>query len=143
MLLLVMALVFFISYKVVDTLLHHPRDTNVSYELNMDKTPYEEVEFKSLKNDNTIRGSFFPASGLPGKSSNKTIIVVHGYTSNRLVKGRTQKLVEHFVPKGYNVLAFDLSSQGKSDGDLITLGLNEKIRFARSCKLFKIERPYG
>ncbi|NOU76781.1 alpha/beta fold hydrolase [Paenibacillus sp. LMG 31458] len=125
-LLLVMALVFFISYKVIDTLLHHPRDTNVSYELNIDKTPYEEVEFKSLKNDNTIRGSFFPASGLSGKASNKTIIVVHGYTSNRLVKGRTPKLVEHFVPKGYNVLAFDLSSQGKSDGDLITLGLNEK-----------------
>lgn len=99
MLLLVMALIFFISYKVVDTLLHHPRDTNVSYGLNIDKTPYEEVEFKSLKNDNTIRGSFFPASGLSSKESNKTIIVVHGYTSNRLVKGRTQKLVEHFVPK--------------------------------------------
>ncbi|MET3208970.1 UNVERIFIED_CONTAM: fermentation-respiration switch protein FrsA (DUF1100 family) [Paenibacillus sp. PvR008] len=125
-LLLVIALVFFISYKVIDTLLHHPRDTNVSYELNIDKTPYEDVEFKSLKNDNTIRGSFFPANGLSGKASNKTIIVVHGYTSNRLVKGRTNKLVEHFVPKGYNVLAFDLSAQGKSDGDLITLGLNEK-----------------
>lgn len=48
-LLLVTALVFFISYKVVDTLLHHPRDTNVSYGLNIDKTPYEEVEFKSEK----------------------------------------------------------------------------------------------
>ncbi|MEK4347182.1 hypothetical protein [Paenibacillus sp. FSL P4-0184] len=80
--------------------------------MNIDKTPYEEVEFKSLKNDNTIKGTFFPVSGLSDKESNKTIIVVHGYTSNRLVKGRTQKLVEHFVPKGYNVLAFDLSSQG-------------------------------
>ena len=39
----------FISYKVVDILLHHPRDTNVSYELNMDRTPYEIVDFKSLK----------------------------------------------------------------------------------------------
>ncbi|KQO18472.1 alpha/beta hydrolase [Paenibacillus sp. Leaf72] len=125
-LLLVAALVFFISYKVVDTLLHHPRDTNVSYELNIEKTPFEEVEFPSLKNDNTIRGSFFPANNLSGEASNKTIIVVHGYTSNRLVKGRTPKLVEHFVPKGYNVLAFDLSSQGNSNGDLITLGLNEK-----------------
>lgn len=124
--LLVMALVFFISYKVMDTLLHHPRDTNVSYELNIDKTPYEEVEFKSLKNDNTLRGSFFPANGLSNKASDQTIIVVHGYTSNRLVKGRTKKLVEHFVPKGYNVLAFDLSSQGESNGNLITLGLNEK-----------------
>ncbi|KAA8747664.1 MULTISPECIES: alpha/beta hydrolase [Paenibacillus] len=123
---LLVALVFFVSYKVVDTLLHHPRDTNVSYELNMEKTPYEEVEFKSMKNDNTIRGTFFPASISSGTASNKTIIVVHGYTSNRLVKGRTPKLVEHFVPKGYNVLAFDLSSQGKSDGDLITLGLHEK-----------------
>ncbi|WP_314587682.1 alpha/beta hydrolase [Paenibacillus terrigena] len=125
-LLLVVGLVFFISYKVMDTLMHHPRDTNVSYDLNIDKTPYEEVEFKSLKNDNTIRGSFFHANGLSNKASDKTIIVVHGYTSNRLVKGRTQKLVEHFVPKGYNVLAFDLSSQGKSDGNMITLGLNEK-----------------
>ncbi|OMF63496.1 alpha/beta hydrolase [Paenibacillus sp. FSL R5-0766] len=123
---LIVALVFFVSYKVVDTLLHHPRDTNVSYELNMKKTPYEEVEFKSLKNDNTIRGTFFPASISSGTANNKTIIIVHGYTSNRLVKGRTPKLVEHFVPKGYNVLAFDLSSQGKSDGDLITLGLHEK-----------------
>ncbi|MBB3067088.1 fermentation-respiration switch protein FrsA (DUF1100 family) [Paenibacillus baekrokdamisoli] len=125
-LLLVIGLVFFISYKVMDTLLHHPRDTNVSYDLNIDKTPYQEVEFKSLKNDNTIRGSFFYANGLSNKASDKTIIVVHGYTSNRLVKGRTNKLVEHFVPKGYNVLAFDLSSQGKSDGNMITLGLNEK-----------------
>ncbi|PQP83291.1 alpha/beta hydrolase [Paenibacillus sp. PCH8] len=125
-LILIVALVFFISYKVVDTLLHHPRDTNVSYELNMEKTPYEEVEFKSLKNDNTIRGTFFPAKVSSGIASNKTIIVVHGYTSNRLVKGRTPKLVEHFVPKGYNVLSFDLSSQGKSDGDLITMGLREK-----------------
>lgn len=38
-LLLVIALVFYISYKVVDTLLHHPKDTNVSYELNITKTP--------------------------------------------------------------------------------------------------------
>lgn len=38
-LVLILTVVFFISYKVVDILLHHPRDTNVSYELNMDKTP--------------------------------------------------------------------------------------------------------
>ncbi|ANY66066.1 hypothetical protein BBD42_06035 [Paenibacillus sp. BIHB 4019] len=142
-LLLAAALVFFISYKVVDTLLHHPRDTNVSYELNIDKTPFEEVEFPSLKNDNTIRGSFFPANNLSGEASNKTIIVVHGYTSNRLVKGRTPKLVEHFVPKGYNVLAFDLSSQGNSDGDLITLGLNEKYDLLGAVSYLKARDHTG
>ncbi|WP_338554226.1 alpha/beta hydrolase [Paenibacillus sp. KS-LC4] len=142
-LVLVAGLVFFISYKVVDTLLHHPRDTNVSYELNVDKTPYEEVEFPSLKNDNTIRGSFFPANSLSGEASNKTIIVVHGYTSNRLVKGRTPKLVEHFVPKGYNVLAFDLSSQGNSDGDLITLGFNEKYDLLGAVSYLKARGHTG
>ncbi|NEW04738.1 alpha/beta hydrolase [Paenibacillus sp. SYP-B3998] len=126
LLLLLAAFVFFISYKVMDTLMHHPRDTNVSYEMNPDKTPYEKVEFKSLRNNLTIRGTFFPGSNLSDKTSDRTIIVVHGYTSNRLVKGRTRSLVEHLVPKGYNVLAFDLSSQGESDGDLITLGFNEK-----------------
>ncbi|KAA8783027.1 alpha/beta hydrolase [Paenibacillus amylolyticus] len=142
-LVLILTVVFFISYKVVDILLHHPRDTDVSYELNMDKTPYEVVEFKSLKSDNTIRGTFFPANISSGKASNKTLIVVHGYTSNRLVKGRTPKLAEHFIPKGYNILAFDLSAQGKSDGEMITLGLREKYDLLAAVDYLKSRGQAG
>lgn len=141
--LFVTAITFFISYKIVDILLHHPRDNNINYELNIERTPYQEVEFKSQGNNNTIRGSFFPAKESPSIENNKTIIVVHGYTSNRLVKGRTPKLVEHFVPKGYNILAFDLSSQGKSDGEMITLGLNEKKDLLGAIDYLKSKGPVG
>ena len=118
--------VFFVSYKVSRHVITPSTRYQCQLRVEYGENTLRRSRIQEMKNDNTIRGTFFPASISSGTASNKTIIVVHGYTSNRLVKGRTPKLVEHFVPKGYNVLAFDLSSQGKSDGNLITLGLHEK-----------------
>ncbi|WGV57406.1 alpha/beta hydrolase [Brevibacillus brevis] len=141
--LLLTAFVFFVSYKVIDTLMHHPRDSNVSYDLNSNKTPYEKVEFKSQKDNLTLKGYFFPSSNVTGKESDTTIIVVHGYTSNRLVKGRARSLIEHLVPRGYNVFAFDLSAQGESEGDLITLGFNEKYDLLGAVSYLKSKGDAG
>ncbi|MCH5584391.1 hypothetical protein MK805_05350 [Shimazuella sp. AN120528] len=118
----------FISYQIVNTMSHHTRDRNVFYELNPQKFPYEKVAFKSAKDNVTLYGYYFP-SQKNGQESEKTIIVVHGYTSNRLVKGRTPKLVQNLVPQGYNVLAFDPRAQGESEGNQIKMGVDEKYDF--------------
>lgn len=105
---------FLVSYK----LTHLTQNTDSFYSLDY---PYEKVSFKSSEGDRTIKGVFFPAN-----NSNQTLVVVHGYGSNRWVKGRTEKLVAHFIPEGYNIIAFDLSGQGESDGKMVTLGYNEQ-----------------
>ncbi len=83
----------------------------------------DEVVFQSREGNITLKGLFFPAK----IQSNKTLILVHGYNENRLMSGRTKKIVEYLTPRRYNVLTFDLRGHGHSEGDLISFGYNEKF----------------
>ncbi len=83
----------------------------------------EEVVFKSREGNITLKGIFFPAS----IQSNKTLILVHGYNESKFMSGRTKKIVEYIIPRGYNVFTFDLRGHGQSEGDLISFGYNERF----------------
>lgn len=112
----------FIYYKVSSLLIHRKNTKHVEVFLDSKKSSYEEVTFKSKKGNVTLKGAFFAAKPI----SNKTLIVVHGFGENRFMSGRTEILVKHLIPQGYNILAFDLRGHGKSEGDLISFGYYEK-----------------
>ncbi|PAB61161.1 alpha/beta hydrolase [Anaeromicrobium sediminis] len=112
----------FVYYKVSNALIHRTSEKRIEISLNPEKFSWEEVVFKSKKDNLTLKGTFFYAK-VP---SNRTLIVVHGYDENRLAAGRTKRLVKYLTPRGYNVFAFDLRGHGNSDGDLISFGYYEK-----------------
>lgn len=114
--------VSFICYKLGSSLLHKRNMERIEVLLDPKEFHYEEVEFKSQKDNTTLKGVFF-FSNPPG---NKTIIIVHGYNQNRMLGGSTNIIAEYFIPLGYNILAFDLRGGGRSGGNLITFGYYEK-----------------
>lgn len=81
---------------------------------------YETVDFRSLQDDLNLNGWFIPASA---PSVNKTLIIAHGRTSNRL---KTLKYLELIKDKGldslYHILIPDLRNSGKSDVSSTALG---------------------
>ncbi|MGD8189884.1 alpha/beta hydrolase [Brevibacillus ginsengisoli] len=79
----------------------------------------------------TLVGTLYSAS------SKSIIIMAHGFTSDRLSKGRFPRLAEAFNRSGFDALAFDFSGCGESDDDSLTTkkwvdDLRAAIRFAQS-----------
>lgn len=63
------------------------------------------------------------ASYIPKAESHKTVILLHGFMSNKYSMG---KYAYFFNKKGYNVLLPDAQSHGKSGGKYINYGWREK-----------------
>lgn len=57
-----------------------------------------------------------------------TIVYLHGVASNRGFGGG---LAEHFVPRGFDVVAYDSRAHGESEGDACTYGYYEKVDLSR------------
>lgn len=112
----------FMYYKVINSFVHGRSINQMDFSSDINELSYEKVTFKSKKDSVTLKGIFFSAK----ESSNKTLIVVHGLSQNKLLSGHTKELAEYLTPQGYNVLAFDLRCHGESDGNLITFGCYEK-----------------
>ena len=95
---------------------------------------YEDVAFASPLDGTTLRGWYIHAP----RWSGRTLVVVPGIDSNRLVGGITLALAEDLVADGFDVLAFDLRAQGESDGDTLSFGAREQhdilgaVAFARA-----------
>jgi dipeptidyl aminopeptidase/acylaminoacyl peptidase len=77
---------------------------------------HKDIQFKTSDNL-TIKGWYFPAG-----SSDKAVILCHGWTANRY---ETLPRVKILVESGYNVLTYDSRACGESEGDLISLGYYE------------------
>lgn len=61
-----------------------------------------------------------------GEEARGTVIMVHGYESNRLPYGLdTTALIKHMSKQGFRVLAFDLRNSGESRGSMSSFGYAE------------------
>jgi len=83
---------------------------------------YDSISFRDINNEVTLKGWFFSSP-----ESNKTIILAHGYGSNRLPFGEdTIGLIKSFLNEGYNLMTFDFRNSGESEGDVTSVGYFEK-----------------
>jgi alpha-beta hydrolase superfamily lysophospholipase len=57
-----------------------------------------------------------------------TVVYLHGVGDNR---GSSAWIAEHFVPKGFDVVAYDSRAHGESTGDACTYGFHEKRDLSR------------
>jgi len=114
-----------ISVYVAWKLSHPERSSIPDFSANI-VPKYSDVSFKDKNGEITLKGWYFDVIG-----SNKTLILAHGYGSNRLPYDETTDvntlhLIKSFLDEGYNVLTFDFRNSGESEGDMTTVGLLEK-----------------
>lgn len=62
--------------------------------------------------------------GMQKEYSNKWVIAVHGYTSD---KAETAKTTYEFYHNGYNIMTPDLRAHGESEGEWITMGYYDSV----------------
>lgn len=116
----ILAVVILSGYKSW-TLLHPERKPIDTFSANI-VPEYRDISFKGEDTSIILKGWLFQA-----KNSDRGIILVHSYGSNRLQFGmKTVDLIKEFLNKGYNVFTFDLRNSGESDGKDTTLGYSEK-----------------
>jgi dipeptidyl aminopeptidase/acylaminoacyl peptidase len=114
-------LVALISTYVAWQLSHPERSSIPDFSANI-VPKYSDVSFKDKNGEITLKGWYFDVIG-----SNKSLIIAHGYGSNRLPYDEdTLHLIKSFLDEGYNVLTFDFRNSGESEGDMTTVGLLEK-----------------
>ena len=100
---------------------------------------YETVAFES-SDGVPLSGWLLPASQGPGGS--QTVILAHGYTSNRLQPSvPALELARALVESGFNVLMFDFRNSGESGGKVTTLGYREVNDIYGAVAWLKRERP--
>lgn len=98
-----------------------------SYEYDMNQGSYTAEMIESLPkevvNIKSTMGYNLFAYWLPYEGAKKTILLVHGITSN--IYGAL-KYYQLYRDMGYNILAYDHRNHGKSGGTQTTLGYHEK-----------------
>jgi hypothetical protein len=79
----------------------------------------------------SLKGWLFRASG----ERRGTIVYLHGVTDNRTsVAG----VARRYVPRGYDVLAYDSRAHGQSTGDACTYGYYEKRDLAKAIDFLQV-----
>ena len=78
--------------------------------------PFDAVEFDGA--GVKLKGWWFHASAAHG-----TVVVLHGVADNR---GSSLGVADHFLARGFDVLAYDSRAHGESGGDACTYGFYEK-----------------
>ncbi|MDR1466936.1 MAG: alpha/beta hydrolase [Oscillospiraceae bacterium] len=98
----------------------------------LEETPQNDEEITSFD------GLKLSATSFKNESSNKWIIAVHGYASNRT---RLYDRVQGFFEQGFNVLSIDCRGCGKSQGDFMTMGLLDRLDVIDWCKMIIEKQP--
>lgn len=79
---------------------------------------YEDVGIETV-DKLKLRGWIVP------QGSDKTVLVLHGYTSSKYDEDYIKPIIEILARNGFNVVAFDFRAHGESDGEITTLGEKE------------------
>lgn len=81
---------------------------------------YEDIQFKS--GENTIKGWYIPSD-----KNRFTLVYSHGYLENReTFTIDIYRIIEEIRPLGGNILTFDFSGSGESEGKCVTCGYRER-----------------
>jgi len=97
---------------------------------------YQDVEFASA-DGTTLRGWF-----LPSFTNDRVVVLAHGYRGNRVADKPSLPTAKYLTERGFSVLMFDFRNSGLSDGDLTTVGLNEKTDLLAAIDYVK-SQGYG
>lgn len=98
------------------------------------KLPFENVYFKT-EDGVQIKGWF-----IPNPSSNKTIILMHGWGMNR---GDVFKNTYFLHDLGYNLMYFDFRALGESGGTVSSIGYLEVKDLQAAIQFLKDTRPFA
>lgn len=98
------------------------------------KLPFENVYFKT-EDGVQIKGWF-----LPNPSSDKTIILMHGWGMNR---GDVFKNTYFLHDLGYNLMYFDFRALGESGGTISSIGYLEVKDLQAAIQFLKDTRPFA
>jgi uncharacterized protein len=91
----------------------HPQRHRVTRQPNR---PVDAVEFAGA--GVKLKGWWFHAPDRRG-----TVVVLHGVADNR---GSSIGIADHFLARGFDVIAYDSRAHGESEGDVCTYGFYEK-----------------
>ncbi|MGL4624759.1 MAG: alpha/beta hydrolase [Culicoidibacterales bacterium] len=115
-----------ISYTIAHQLTH-PKRSSISVPPNQAALIYEDISV-STPDQLNIKGWFLPAQNNGQEHlSQQTIIFAHHYGGSRTSDELgSLEFFKNFLPKGYNIIAFDFRNSGLSDGDMTTMGVSEQ-----------------
>lgn len=105
---------------------------------------YEDVEFRSRKDDILLKGWFMPAAASieAGDELKPNIIIAHGYEKNRLHDSAdVLSLSKELVSRGHHVLTFDFRNSGESEGTLTSVGVYERYDLLGAVDWMKANHP--
>ena len=107
----------YVPYAEAYSLLHKPRLALTHFPADVGISHYEEIQFTTA-DGLKLKGWYIPPQ------NGKVVIFVHGLGSNR------EELLDEagmVITKGYGALLFDSRASGESEGDVSTLGYNERL----------------
>lgn len=124
---LIVALSWFIGYKMTKPKRLEIK-SNPKEKLGLD---YEDIEFKS--GENRIKGWY-----IPSETDRFTIVYSHGYLENReTFTIDIYRIIEEIRPLGGNILTFDFSGSGESEGFCVTCGYRERKDLLKAIEFAK------
>jgi uncharacterized protein len=126
-----------ISYYVGSSLVY-PKKSVASISPSDAGIPYENISFFSQNDEVQLRGW----SMKPKQTSDKWVIISHGYSTNRAIwKEKTLDFYQFFLSNGINVLTFDYRNSGESGGDTTTVGAMEKYDLLGAIDYIREQNP--
>lgn len=133
---LLAAAIVYLSYVKSAGIIQPVRKGALAHTPDQYRLAYETVEFATADGVR-LKGWFVPA---PGGESGRTIILCHGWCSNR---GEMLRDTWFLAEKGFNLFYFDFRASGESKGAVSSVGYLETRDFDAAYEFLKANRPHA
>ena len=115
-----------VAYGTAVNLIKPSKGTILSSPEKIGVEDFEIIEI-TAENGDLISGWYLPASNNLDVLGNKIVIMSHNYESNREMSEISGLyFYKYLIDSGYDIVAFDYSGSGTSDGSYYTFGCQEK-----------------